>query len=90
MDAVSVAGMLRYGRGVDKQLIGNFMGKNDQFNQEVLAAYVRTFNLSQLSFDIAFRALADTFKQPPETQQVMRFTKHFVQAFLDAHKQDYR
>ena len=57
---------------------------------QVLAAYVRTFPLESLGIDTAFRAFADTFKQPPESQQVVRFTKGFASAFLDAHGGDYR
>jgi Sec7 domain len=57
---------------------------------QALAAYVRTFPFESLSLDTAFRAFADTFKQPPESQQVVRFTKAFVHAFLEAHGGDYR
>jgi Sec7-like guanine-nucleotide exchange factor len=90
MDSKSVASLLRFARGIDKQIIGNFMGKNADFNQEVMAEYVRTFPFGAMDFDAAFRAFADTFKQPPESQQVVRFTKNFVQAFLEAHDGDYR
>jgi hypothetical protein len=90
MDSRSVASLLRFGRGIDRQIVGNFMGKADSFNQEVMAEYVRTFPFDRLSFDSAFRSFADTFKQPPESQQVVRFTKNFVQAFLEAHNGDYR
>ena len=90
MDAASVAAFLRHGRGVDRQIIGNFMGRGEDFNSEVMAAYVRTLPLASLSLDTAFRAFADTFKQPPESQQVVRFTKAFVAAFLEAHGGDYR
>jgi Sec7-like guanine-nucleotide exchange factor len=90
MDAESVAAFLRFGRGIDRQIIGNFMGKSDDFNSEVMAAYVRTFPFENLSLDMAFRAFADTFKQPPESQQVVRFTKGFVASFLEAHDGDYR
>jgi Sec7-like guanine-nucleotide exchange factor len=90
MDSASVAALLRFGRGIDRQIIGNFMGKNDDFNVETMTAYVRTFPFENLSLDTAFRAFTDTFKQPPESQQVVRFTKSFVRAFLDAHGGDYR
>lgn len=90
MDAESVAAFLRFGRGIDRQNIGNFMGRGDDFNSEVMAAYVQTFPFKNLSLDTAFRAFADTFKQPPESQQVVRFTKAFVSAFLEAHDGDYR
>lgn len=90
MDSKSVASLLRFGRGVDRQIVGNFMGKGDSFNQEVMHEYVRTFPFGRMSFDAAFRAFAYTFKQPPESQQVVRFTKNFVSAFLEAHGGDYR
>lgn len=90
MDSTSVASLLRFGRGIDRQIIGNFMGKGDSFNQEVMHEYVRTFPFGRMSFDAGFRAFADTFKQPPESQQVVRFTKNFVSAFLEAHGGDYR
>ena len=90
MDSRSVASLLRFARGIDRQIVGNFMGKGESFNQEVMAEYVRTFPFDRLSFDAGFRAFADTFKQPPESQQVVRFTKNFVQAFLEAHNGDYR
>lgn len=90
MDSKSVAALLRFGRGIDRQIVGNFMGKGDSLNQEVMHEYVRTFPFARMSFDSAFRAFADTFKQPPESQQVVRFTKNFVSAFLEAHGGDYR
>lgn len=90
MDSLSVASLLRFAKGIDRQIVGNFMGKGESFNQEVMAEYVRTFPFDRLSFDAGFRAFADTFKQPPESQQVVRFTKNFVQAFMEAHSGDYR
>jgi hypothetical protein len=34
MDAASVAALLRFGRGIDRQIVGNFCGKADAFNAE--------------------------------------------------------
>jgi hypothetical protein len=38
MDATSVAALLRYARGIDRQTVGNFMGKADDFNAEARSA----------------------------------------------------
>ena len=85
-----MAALLRFGRGIDRQIVGNFMGKGSAFNSDTMAAFCRSFPFRSLSLDTAFRAFADTFKQPPESQQVVRFTKSFVSAFLEAHHGDYR
>ncbi|KAL6056158.1 Golgi brefeldin A resistant guanine nucleotide exchange factor 1 [Balamuthia mandrillaris] len=71
-DAPSVAAFLRNTLGLDKTIIGQYLGKEHDFNKAVLQAYLNTFNFQGVSLLPALRTFLETFRLHGETGQITR------------------
>lgn len=67
-----IAHFLRYTPGLDKQQIGEYLGKNNEENKQTLYEYVHTFDFTSVSLLTALRMFLDTFRLPGEAQQIDR------------------
>ena len=67
-----IANFLRFTPGLDKQQIGEYLGKNSEENKKTLYEYVHTFDFTSVSLLTALRMFLDTFRLPGEAQQIDR------------------
>ena len=52
--------------GLDKNKVGEFLGKSKPFNQRVLAVFFEQFNLKSLAADLAMRLIFRYLRLPNE------------------------
>ncbi|GJU07381.1 ARF guanine-nucleotide exchange factor GNOM-like protein [Tanacetum coccineum] len=81
LDPVSVAYFLRYTTGLDKNLIGDYLGNHDQFCVNVLQEFAKTFDFQDMNLDIALRVFLETFRLPGEAQKIQRFVEAFSERY---------
>ncbi|KAJ6370005.1 hypothetical protein OIU76_028300 [Salix suchowensis] len=79
----SVACFLRYTSGLDKNLIGDFLGSHDEFSIQVLHEFAGTFDFEDMSLDNALRLLLETFRLPGESQKIQRVLEAFSERYYD-------
>ncbi|KAI3808657.1 hypothetical protein L1987_24614 [Smallanthus sonchifolius] len=87
LDPVSVACFLRYTIGLDKNLVGNYLGNHDPFCVDVLQEFAKTFDFQEMNLDTALRVFLETFRLPGESQKIQRvveaFSERYYQQSLD-------
>ncbi|KAG7985328.1 hypothetical protein I3843_03G020100 [Carya illinoinensis] len=69
---LDVACFLRYTTGLDKNLVGDFLGNHDEFCVQVLPDFAWTFDFQYMNLDTALRLFLGTFKLPGESQKIQR------------------
>ncbi|KAM7493379.1 hypothetical protein LguiB_027988 [Lonicera macranthoides] len=83
LDSQSVACFLRYTTGLDKNLVGDFLGNHDEFCIDVLHEFARTFDFSNMNLDTALRVFLETFKLPGESQKIQRVLEAFAERYYE-------
>ncbi|GMI99253.1 ENDOPLASMIC RETICULUM MORPHOLOGY 1, GNOM-like 1 [Hibiscus trionum] len=83
LDPESVASFFRYTTGLDKNLIGDFLGNHDEFCVQVLHEFVKTFDFSDMNLDSALRVLLGTFRLPGESQKIQRVLEAFAERYYE-------
>lgn len=83
LDPVSVACFLRYTIGLDKNLIGDYLGNHDQFCVDVLQEFAKTFDFQDMNLDIALRVFLETFRLPGESQKIQRVVEAFAERYYE-------
>ncbi|KAL8143627.1 hypothetical protein V2J09_016659 [Rumex salicifolius] len=83
LDAKSVACFFRYTTGLDKNIIGDFLGNHDHFCVQVLHDFARTFNFQDMSLDTALRLFLETFRLPGESQKIQRVLEAFSERYYE-------
>lgn len=81
LDPQSVAHFFRYTAGLDKAVVGDFLGSHDEFYIQVLHEFARTFNFQGLNLDAALRIFLETFRLPGESQKIMRVLEAFAESY---------
>ncbi|GMT18289.1 hypothetical protein PFISCL1PPCAC_9586 [Pristionchus fissidentatus] len=89
----SVAAFLHNGAGLSKQTIGEYIGSNEPFNVQVLEAYVKLHDISNMFLVDALRIFLWSFRLPGESQKIERMMAKFAEHFhssstLDGHAFD--
>jgi brefeldin A-resistance guanine nucleotide exchange factor 1 len=79
LKAQEVAMFFRHTPGLDKVVVGNFLGEKVDFNLEVLNEYCKCFEFGRLTLDEAFRLFLSTFMLPGEAQKIDRVVEAFSQ-----------
>lgn len=77
LDALNVAQFLHSNPYIDKLKIGEFLGKNKEFNTLVLDQYVNLFDFTNMSPDEAMRYFLESFVLRGEAQQIERIIENF-------------
>lgn len=77
LDPQSVACFFRYTAGLDKNLVGDFLGNHDEFCVQVLHEFAGTFDFEQMNLDTALRLFLETFRLPGESQKIERVLEAF-------------
>ncbi|KAL0343856.1 UNVERIFIED_CONTAM: ARF guanine-nucleotide exchange factor GNOM [Sesamum angustifolium] len=83
LDPRSVACFFRYTTGLDKNIIGDFLGSHDEFCVQVLHEFARTFDFRDMNLDIALRIFLDTFRLPGESQKIQRVLEAFAESYFE-------
>ncbi|KAJ7544085.1 hypothetical protein O6H91_09G064300 [Diphasiastrum complanatum] len=83
LDSQSVACFFRYTTGLDKNLLGDFLGDRDDFCLQVLAEFSKTFDFSNMSLDAALRTFLESFRLPGEAQKIERVLDAFAGRYYD-------
>ncbi|KAG6492473.1 ARF guanine-nucleotide exchange factor GNOM-like [Zingiber officinale] len=83
LDPHSVACFFRYTAGLDKNLVGDYLGNHDEFCVKVLHEFVRTFDFQNLNLDTALRLFLDTFRLPGESQKIQRVLEAFSERYFE-------
>ncbi|KAI9258522.1 hypothetical protein BY458DRAFT_557888 [Sporodiniella umbellata] len=79
---VSLARFLRTTQQLDKKTLGEYLGKEENF--QLLKVYMRQFDFKNVRMDEALRMVLETFRLPGESQQILRITDTFAETFFES------
>ncbi|CAI9109752.1 OLC1v1009632C1 [Oldenlandia corymbosa var. corymbosa] len=82
-DALSVAYFFRYTNGLDKNVVGDFLGSHDDFSIQVLNEFARSFDFRDMNLDTALRIFLETFRLPGESQKIQRVLEAFAERYYE-------
>ncbi len=77
----AIAQFLQSNSGLDKRAVGDFLGEGDDFNKQVLYAYVDAIDFAGLTFDAALRKFLSYFWLPGEAQKIDRMMEKFAERY---------
>ena len=83
LDPQSVACFFRYTSGLDKNLVGDFLGNHDEFCIQVLHEFAGTFDFHDMNLDTALRLFLETFRLPGESQKIQRVLEAFSERYYE-------
>jgi hypothetical protein len=81
-DPEDIARFLLRTEGLNMQMIGEYLGKNSEFNQIVLRAYINQLDFKGQMVDQAMRTMYACFIPPGESQQIERINKEFADRYV--------
>lgn len=81
-DPEDIARFLLETEGLNMQMIGEYLGKNSEFNQIVLRAYINQLDFNGQMVDEAMRTMYACFIPPGESQQIERINKEFADGYV--------
>ncbi|KAL3526546.1 hypothetical protein ACH5RR_011202 [Cinchona calisaya] len=82
-DPHSVACFFRYTTGLDKNLVGDFLGSHDEFCIQVLNEFAKSFDFRNMNLDTALRIFLETFRLPGESQKIQRVLESFAERYYE-------
>jgi golgi-specific brefeldin A-resistance guanine nucleotide exchange factor 1 len=83
LDPHNVALFFRYTHGLDKNLLGDYLGNHDEFSIRVLHEFARTFDFKDMNLDAALRLFLETFRLPGESQKIQRILEAFSERYYE-------
>nr|GMC73260.1 ARF guanine-nucleotide exchange factor GNOM [Ipomoea batatas]GMC77574.1 ARF guanine-nucleotide exchange factor GNOM [Ipomoea batatas] len=83
LDPQSVACFFRFTAGLDKNLVGDFLGNHDEFCVQVLQEFAGTFDFQDMNLDTALRLFLETFRLPGESQKIQRVLEAFSERYYE-------
>ena len=88
--AKDVANFLAQTRGLDKALVGDYLGEREEFNLKVMHSYVDSIEFTDLEFDNAIRKFLEGFRLPGEAQKIDRLMEKFAERFLSCNPETFK
>uniref|UniRef100_A0A8C1L2D4 Cytohesin 1b n=1 Tax=Cyprinus carpio TaxID=7962 RepID=A0A8C1L2D4_CYPCA len=76
-----IAQFLYKGEGLNKTAIGDYLGERDEFNIQVLHAFVELHEFTDLNLVQALRQFLWSFRLPGEAQKIDRMMEAFAQRY---------
>jgi brefeldin A-inhibited guanine nucleotide-exchange protein len=76
-----IATFLKDASGLDKTLIGDYLGEREELSLKVMHAYVDSFNFQEMEFDEAIRVFLQGFRLPGEAQKIDRIMEKFAERY---------
>ncbi|KAH8378040.1 hypothetical protein KR093_008657 [Drosophila rubida] len=83
-----IARWLHEDERLDKTVIGNYLGENDDHSKEVMCAYIDAFDFRQLEVVAALRILLEEFRLPGEAQKIDRLMEKFASRYCECNPQN--
>ena len=68
---------------LDKTVVGDFLGDNENFNKEVMYAYVDSLDFADKIFVSALRQFLEGFRLPGEAQKIDRLMEKFASRYCE-------
>ncbi|KAJ6879223.1 brefeldin A-inhibited guanine nucleotide-exchange protein 2-like [Populus alba x Populus x berolinensis] len=79
--AEEIAAFLKNASGLNKTLIGDYLGEREDLSLKVMHAYVDSFDFKGLEFDEAIRVFLQGFRLPGEAQKIDRIMEKFAERY---------
>ncbi|CAJ1949860.1 unnamed protein product [Sphenostylis stenocarpa] len=76
-----IATFLKEASGLNKTLIGDYLGEREELPLKVMHAYVDSFNFQGMEFDEAIRVFLQGFRLPGEAQKIDRIMEKFAEHY---------
>ncbi|KAI3787367.1 hypothetical protein L1987_41795 [Smallanthus sonchifolius] len=76
-----IADFLKHASGLNKTLIGDYLGEREDLSLKVMHAYVDSFNFEGMEFDEAIRSFLRGFRLPGEAQKIDRIMEKFAERY---------
>ncbi|ODV63134.1 Arf family guanine nucleotide exchange factor SEC7, partial [Ascoidea rubescens DSM 1968] len=73
--------LLNNNKGIDKKVLGEYLGEGEDFNIEVMHEFVDLMNFKNLRFIDAIRFFLQSFRLPGEAQKIDRFMLKFAERY---------
>ena len=74
-----IAAFLKDALGLNKTLVGDYLGEREDLSLKVMHAYVDSFDFQGMEFDEAIRAFLRGFRLPGEAQKIDRIMEKFAE-----------
>ncbi|KAM0072435.1 putative Sec7 domain, mon2, dimerization and cyclophilin-binding domain, Sec7 domain superfamily [Helianthus debilis subsp. tardiflorus] len=76
-----IADFLKNASGLNKTLIGDYLGEREDLSLKVMHAYVDSFDFEGMEFDEAIRSFLRGFRLPGEAQKIDRIMEKFAERY---------
>ncbi|KAI4364683.1 hypothetical protein MLD38_020740 [Melastoma candidum] len=76
-----IADFLKNTSGLNKTLIGDYLGEREELSLKVMHSYVDSFEFNGMEFDEAIRAFLQGFRLPGEAQKIDRIMEKFAERY---------
>ncbi|XVF22695.1 hypothetical protein REPUB_Repub12eG0193100 [Reevesia pubescens] len=76
-----IAAFLKNASGLNKTLIGDYLGEREDLSLKVMHAYIDSFDFQGMEFDEAIRAFLQGFRLPGEAQKIDRIMEKFAERY---------
>ncbi|KAI3428991.1 SEC7 domain-containing protein [Psidium guajava] len=76
-----IAEFLKNASGLNKTLIGDYLGEREELSLKVMHAYVDSFEFQGMEFDEAIRVFLRGFRLPGEAQKIDRIMEKFAECY---------
>ncbi|KAF2282658.1 hypothetical protein GH714_043768 [Hevea brasiliensis] len=76
-----IAAFLKNASGLNKTLIGDYLGEREDLSLKVMHAYVDSFDFHGMEFDEAIRVFLQGFRLPGEAQKIDRIMEKFAERY---------
>ncbi|KAJ7522924.1 hypothetical protein O6H91_18G031300 [Diphasiastrum complanatum] len=80
-EPAAIAHLLRTTPGLNKSMIGDYLGQHEEFQVAVMHAYVDDMNFKNMKFDQAIREFLKGFRLPGEAQKIDRIMEKFAERY---------
>ncbi|KAJ4882452.1 ARF guanine-nucleotide exchange factor GNL2 [Raphanus sativus] len=87
-DPMALASFFRFTPGLDKTMIGDYLGDPDELHLSVLKSFTHTFEFTGMNLDTALRTFLESFRLPGESQKIERMIEAFSERFYDQQSSD--
>ncbi|CAA6663381.1 unnamed protein product [Spirodela intermedia] len=85
-----IAAFLKDASGLNKTLIGDYLGEREELSLKVMHAYVDSFDFQGKEFDEAIRAFLQDFRLPGEAQKIDRIMEKFAERYCKCNPKAFR
>ncbi|XP_047334488.1 brefeldin A-inhibited guanine nucleotide-exchange protein 2-like [Impatiens glandulifera] len=87
--AEEIASFLKDATGLNKTLIGDYLGEREELSLKVMHAYVDSFDFQGMDFDEAIRTFLQGFRLPGEAQKIDRIMEKFAERYCKCNPKDF-